>query len=203
MPALVHNTFRVSNAKQFKESFEEKSEHGVGGYIRIEDMTPGLDGDLSVTSAPSVNNLNAIPYYALDDQMYLFIGRVSPWNPSDTPDGSIDPNLNENNPPFPVDSVKDSHFNHWDDMIAAKKVSDSEVSHVIKRERTIEIQSGLRNWTLGTRYDGYDDRSAFLFYDDMLIHTVNRRFRIYKCLKQGVGKFRKVENFNGVNGNTV
>ena len=207
MPALVHNTFRVSNAKQFKESFEEKTEHGVGGYIRSEDMTPGpsdaAEATSTVTAAPSLTNLNAIPHYALDDQMYLFIGRVSPWNPNDTVDGTVDPNINENNPPFPVDSIKDAHFNHWDDMIAAKKVNAGEVSHVIKRERTIEIQAGLRGWTTGTRYDGYDDRSAFLFYDDQLIHTVNSKFRIYKCIKQGIGKFRRVQNFNGVSGNTV
>ena len=157
MPALVHNTFRVSNAKQFKESFEEKTEHGVGGYIRSEDMTPGpsdaAEATSTVTAAPSLTNLNAIPHYALDDQMYLFIGRVSPWNPNDTVDGTVDPNINENNPPFPVDSIKDAHFNHWDDMIAAKKVNAGEVSHVIKRERTIEIQAGLRGWTTGTRYD--------------------------------------------------
>jgi hypothetical protein len=194
MPALVHTTFRVSNAKQFKESFEEKTEHGVAGYIPMSMMyidpitlEPSLTTDINTQAKKDA--VNDIPFYALDDQMYLFIGRVSAWNSRDTPDGSIDPNINENNPPYPVDSMKDAHFNHWDDMIAAKKVSAKEVSHVIKRERADEIKEGVRNWTRGMRYDTYDDRADNLFDDDIMIHTVNERFRVYKCIKQGVGRF--------------
>ena len=203
MPALVHTTFRVSNAKQFKESFEEKSEHGVGGYIPLDMMfTPDpnepneIEWNKTALTATEKDNMNVIPYYALNDQMYLFIGRVSAWNQFDTPDGSSDPNINENNPPYPVDSMKDSHFNHWDDMIAAKKVSAGEVSHVIKRERADEIKEGIRNWTRGKRYDTYDDRADNLFDDDILIHTVNERFRVYKCIKQGIGTFEKIAGVN-------
>ena len=192
MPALVHTTFRVSNAKQFKESFEEKTEHGVGGYIPLANMNVDpATGEPSLGSDLLQGDGNKIPFYALDDQMYLFIGRVSAWNAYDTTDGVPNPNINENAPPFPVDSMKDSHFNHWDDMIAAKKVSAKEVSHVIKRERADEIQEGVRNWKIGMRYDGYDDRADNLFDDDILIHTVNERFRVYKCMKQGVGRFQK------------
>ncbi len=194
MPALVHTTFRVSNAKQFKESFEEKTEHGVGGYLPmsmmyIDPITLEPSLKQNIDTAAKIQQVNDIPFYALDDQMYLFIGRVSAWNSRDTPDGSIDPNINENNPPYPVDSMKDAHFNHWDDMIAAKKVSAKEVSHVIKRERADEIKEGVRNWTRGMRYDTYDDRADNLFDDDIMIHTVNERFRVYKCIKQGVGRF--------------
>ena len=199
MPALVHTTFRVSNAKQFKESFEEKTEHGVGGYIPMSMMyidpitlEPSLTSNIDTQAKK--DQVNNIPFYALDDQMYLFIGRVSAWNSRDTPDGSIDPNINENNPPYPVDSMKDAHFNHWDDMIAAKKVSAKEVSHVIKRERADEIKEGVRNWTRGMRYDTYDDRADNLFDDDIMIHTVNERFRVYKCIKQGVGRFVELQD---------
>ena len=192
MPALVHTSFRVSNAKQFRESFIERTEHDVGGYIPYDAMSVDTaTGDLSIQAVPSANTLNYIPYYAMDDQMYLFIGRVTAWGPTDTPDGSIDPNINENNPPNPVDSMKDSHFSHWDDMIAAKKVSGNEVSHVIKRERADEIKAGVRNWRIGLRYDGYDDRADNQFDDDVLIHTVNNRFRVYKAIKQGIGRFVK------------
>ena len=199
MPALVHTSFRVSNAKQFRESFEERSQNEVGGYIpinamRVDPNTQALDvasGGITDTST-GTNGLNRIPFFALDDQMYLFIGRVAAWTSTDTPDGSVDPNINENNPPNPVDSVKDSHFNHWDDMIAAKKVSSGEVSHVVKRERADEIKAGVRNWKTGLKYDGYDDRLDNLFDDDMLLHTVNQRFRVYKAIKQGVGRFKEV-----------
>lgn len=202
MPALVHTTFRVSNAKQFKESFEEKKENGIGGYIPASlysanpiTFEPELTGDVLQSQAES------IPTYALDDQIYLFIGRVSRWTAEDDPanevDGTINPNYNENNPPFPVDSMKDSHFNHWDDMIAAKRVSDDEVSHVIKRERSDEIAAGVRNWRTGLRYEQYDSRDPDMFDDDMLIHTLNNKFRVYKCLKQGVGRFTKTLKDDG------
>ncbi len=199
MPALVHTTFRVSNAKQFKESFEEKKENGIGGYIpsflysaNSVTFEPELTGDVLQTNA------ELIPTYALDDQIFLFIGRVSKWTQFDDPayqvDGTTNPNLNENNPPFPVDSMKDSHFNHWDDMIAAKRVADTEVSHVIKRERADEIKSGVRGWKTGLRYDEYDSRDDTMFDDDMLIHTLNEKFRVYKCIKRGVGRFTGFQN---------
>lgn len=198
MPALVHTTFRVSNAKQFKESFEEKKENGIGGYIPAFLYTANSTTfEPELTANVALADATLLPTYALDDQIFLFIGRVSKWTQYDDPafevDGTTNPNLNENNPPFPVDSMKDSHFNHWDDMIAAKRVSDSEVSHVIKRERADEIKSGVRGWKTGLRYDEYDSRDDTMFDDDMLIHTLNEKFRVYKCVKRGVGRFSSIE----------
>jgi hypothetical protein len=199
MPALVHTTFRVSNAKQFKESFEEKKENGIGGYIPAFLYTANSTTfEPELTSSVALADATSIPTYALDDQIFLFIGRVSRWTQFDDPayevDGTINANLNENNPPFPVDSMKDAHFNHWDDMIAAKRVADTEVSHVIKRERADEIKSGVRNWKTGLRYDEYDSRDDTMFDDDMLIHTLNNKFRVYKCIKKGVGRFTRIES---------
>ena len=184
MPALVHNSFRISNAKQFKESFQELADFGIGKFVPTNitamtantttggwDVTPG-----SLTTA----ELDMIPSSALDDQIYLFIGRVTPWMSTDTPDGTPDPTIDENNPPDPVDSVKHGNFDHWDDMIAAKKVRGSDVSHVVKRERPTPISSGVRGWESGTYYDEYDDRAANLFDDDVMHHTLNDRFRVYK-----------------------
>jgi len=198
MPALVHTTFRVSNAKQFKESFEEKKENGIGGYIPAFLYTANSTTfEPELTANVALADATLLPTYALDDQIFLFIGRVSKWTQYDDPafevDGTTNPNLNENNPPFPVDSMKDSHFNHWDDMIAAKRVADSEVSHVIKRERADEIKSGVRGWKTGLRYDEYDSRDDTMFDDDMLIHTLNEKFRVYKCVKRGVGRFSSIE----------
>ncbi len=200
MPALVHTTFRVSNAKQFRESFEEKKENGIGGYVPAHLYSFSVANNQMELSGASVSatDINSIPTYALDDQIFLFIGRVGRWSQFDHAanevDGTIDPNYNENNPPPPVDSPKDSHFNHWDDMIAAKKVAATEVSHVIKRERADEIRAGVRNWKAGLRYDEYDSRDPFMFDDDMLIHTTNEKFRVYKCIKRGIGKFTPQEN---------
>ncbi|MEK9699590.1 MAG: hypothetical protein VW270_27680, partial [Candidatus Poseidoniales archaeon] len=151
--------------------------------------------------ASGINSSDTIPTSALDDNMYLFIGRVTPWNEWDNPKhikdrtiqgGVADATINENEPPHPIDSVKYGNFDHWDDMIAAKKVNGSDVSHVVKRERPIEIQAGQRGWTTLNRYDQYDDRAEGLFDDDMMMHTINERFRVFKCMKMGLGAFRKI-----------
>jgi len=203
MPAKVHDSFRISNAKQFKESFHELAEHKVGlflstdsPYVTANTATGGYDIAPSVTLGTS----DTIPTSALDDNMYLFIGRVTPWNEWDNPKhikdrtiqgGFADSTINENEPPHPIDSVKYGNFDHWDDMIAAKKVNGNDVSHVIKRERPIEIQAGQRGWTTTNRYDQYDDRAEGLYDDDMMLHTINERFRVFKCMKMGLGEFRQ------------
>ena len=193
MPALVHNSFRISNAKQFKESFQELAEFGIGRFIPTSSFamtanttTGGWDVN---PSAITSSDLDQIPSNALDDQIYLFIGRVTPWMSTDTPDGTPDPTIDENNPPDPLDSVKHGNFDHWDDMIAAKKVRGGDVSHVVKRERPTPIVEGVRGWETGLRYEEYDDRKANLFDDDTMHHTLNDRFRVYKCMKTGTGRF--------------
>ena len=200
MPALVHTSFRVSNAKQFKESFLEIKDHGIEGFIPTS-IAPDSSGNYLVTAGA----LATLPSNVLDDQMYLFIGKVSKWVSTDTPDGTPDPNINENNPPNPIDSVKHGNFDHWDDMIAAKRVTANEVSHVIKRERPLEIQAGKRGWESGLRYEQYDDRFGdnsggrvgILFDDDVMHHTMNSLFRVYKCIKTGLGKFQKITTSGG------
>ncbi len=62
-------------------------------------------GDPVVGGNITIADAQQIPFYALDDQMYLFIGRVSQWTPEDTASGIPDPNINENAPPPPVDSM--------------------------------------------------------------------------------------------------
>ena len=92
MPALVTNKFRIHNAKQFVEAFDE----------------------VSFTSGTAVTDTSGL----LNSNMYLFIGRPSAW-----PD--------DNTPPTPTDSVANTHYDNWRDMIAAKKVTSSDVSHCI------------------------------------------------------------------------
>ena len=202
MPAKVHDSFRISNAKQFKESFHELAEHKVGLFLSTD--SPQVTANTTTGGydvAGTVDVSDTIPTSALDDNMYLFIGRVTPWNEWDNPKhikdrtihgGVADATINENEPPHPIDSVKYGNFGHWDDMIAAKKVNGNDVSHVVKRERPIQIQSGQRGWTTTNRYDQYDDRAEGLYDDDMMLHTINERFRVFKCMKMGLGAFRKI-----------
>ena len=200
--ALVHNSFRISNAKQFKESFQELADFGIGRFVPTSSTaltanpTTG-SWDVSSTAAVADLKLNDIPSSALDDHIYLFIGRVTPWMSTDTADGTPDPNIDENNPPSPIDSVKHGNFDHWDDMIAAKKVNGSDVSHVVKRERPTPIATGVRGWQVGARYDQYDDRKENLFDDNQMHHVLNDRFRVYKCMKTGIGRFTQVSGYTG------
>ena len=103
MPAIVTNKFRIHNAKQFVEAFDE----------------------VSTTSGDAFTD----PSGYLTTNMYLFIGKVTPW-------------ADDTQPPTPTDSVANTVYNHWRDMIAAKRIGPADVSHVIPRY----------NWTSGQNY---------------------------------------------------
>ena len=76
---------------------------------------------------------------------YLFIGRAHSWaTDADVQGNSINEGTDAS-PPTPNDDVT-SEFYNYDDMIGAKLISSSDVSHVIPR----------RNWTTGTTYDMYE-----------------------------------------------
>ena len=89
--------------------------------------------------------------------MYLFIGKVTGW--SDDAD-----------PPSPTDSVANTHYENWRDMIAAKKVTASDVSHAIPR----------KNWVNNTSYFAFTDNTSTLFSQDFYVMTGD--YNVYKCL---------------------
>ena len=75
---------------------------------------------------------------------YLGIGRAQPYGTITRPDGRTDYEGTETAPTTPGDSVL-NEFKNYDDLLAAKKITGSDVSFVIPR----------RNWTTGTTYDIY------------------------------------------------
>ena len=108
---------------------------------------------------------------------YLFIGKSTPYT-SGTSGGS------DASPPTPVDGPSDEFFS-WDDMIAAKKVTSSEVQRVIPR----------RNWVNSTKFDMYrPDYSASVtatsgatnLYDSTF-YFMTSDFRVYKVLDNNGG----------------
>ena len=131
MPALVTNKFRIHNAKQFVEAFDEVS-YSSGG---------------TVTDSSGLLNTN----------MYLFIGKVTAWSDDSTP-------------PTPTDAVANTHYENWRDMIAAKKITSSDVSHVVPR----------KNWTNNTSYFAYTHVEADLNSQDFYVMT--DVYNVYKCL---------------------
>ena len=117
---------------------------------------------------------------------YLGIGRPQAYATSTRPDGRTDNEGTDASPLTPVDSIGDE-FYHFDDMLAAKKVTSSDVSIVIPR----------RNWTTGTVYDYYrhdygnrvtggtstqtaNSGATSLF--DATFYVMSSAFNVYKCL---------------------
>jgi hypothetical protein len=101
---------------------------------------------------------------ASPSNMYLFIGRVDPWgtNAGETGDDVT--------PPSPVDSFDQTEYDHWRDMISAKRVQSGEVSNVMPRY----------DWTSGTTYAQYDHEDSALFNSQF--YVLNSAFDVYKCL---------------------
>jgi len=131
MPAIVTNKFRIHNAKQFVEAFDE----------------------VSATSGAAITDTNGV----LNTNMYLFIGKVTAW-------------ADDTAPPTPTDSVSNTVYNHWRDMIAAKKIGSTDVSHVCPRY----------NWTTGSNYFAYTHANNALF--DQQYYIMTDDYNVYKCL---------------------
>ena len=131
MAAIVTNKFRIHNAKQFLEAFDEVA---FGSGAAISDSS-GL----------------------LNTNMYLFIGKGTSWS-------------DDSSPPTPTDSVANTHYENWRDMLAAKKVTASDVSHVVPR----------KNWTNNTSYFAYTHNTATLYSQDFYVMTDD--YNVYKCL---------------------
>jgi hypothetical protein len=131
MPAIVTNKFRIHNAKQFVEAFDE----------------------VSTTSGAAITDASGL----LNTNMYLFIGKVTAW-------------ADDTAPPTPTDSISNTVYNHWRDMIAAKKIGSTDVSHVAPRY----------NWTTGSNYFAYTHANNSLF--DQQYYVMTDDYNVYKCL---------------------
>ena len=97
MLAIITNKFRIHNAKSFIEGFSE------------------LDG-IEDPNDPCISSIRQ------KTNIYLFIGKHTPWDSSDTVSGAGDL-TNDMNPPIPSDTVQNIDFELWRNMIAAKKVN--------------------------------------------------------------------------------
>ena len=99
--------------------------------------------------------------------VYLFIGRPQPWSDDTSPD-------------TPVDNIT-SHFNSYDDMVAMKRVTSSDVVHAVVR----------RDWTTGTVYDTYahdysssnqsNSSASDLF--SATFYVLTEDYNVYKCIE--------------------
>lgn len=103
--------------------------------------------------------------------VYLFIGRPQAWT-------------DDTSPPTPVDN-EDTAFNAYDDMVAMKRVTASDVTHAVVR----------RDWTSGTVYDEYahdystsntsTSGASTLF--SATYYVVTEDYNVYKCINNAGG----------------
>ena len=108
---------------------------------------------------------------------YLFLGKATPFT-SGTTSGS------DSSPPTPQDGEQDE-TRAWDSMLAAKKITSSDISFAIPR----------RNWSTGTTFDMYEHNisssntttsSASNLYDSTF-YFVTSTYNVYKVLDNNGG----------------
>lgn len=103
------------------------------------------------------------------DNIYLFIGRSTPWpNSADTNSAAI---------PLPSTSVANGTYDYWRDMFALIRISANDTSHVVPR----------KTWSVNTRYSMYDHRipRSELFANSNPVYVMNSSRDVFKCLYNG------------------
>ncbi len=126
---------------------------------------------------------------ALSTNAYLFIGRANAWS-GDFSDTSVPDPSTAANPSS--DTTANTSYSHWRDMIAAKKVASSDISHVITRHnwtsgrvyqmfKDTETQTNLISTRTGqtvSNAGGTATESATMYP----MYVMNTNFGVYKCL---------------------
>jgi len=128
---------------------------------------------------------------------HMAIGRPQSFGTKTRPDGRTENEGSDTSPLTPVNSVKDE-FYYFDDLLAAKRITTSDVSYCIPR----------RNWTTGTVYDMYrhdygnritgttttqTSNSGATNLWDSTFYVLNSNSNVYKCLDNNSGANSTVE----------
>ena len=102
------------------------------------------------------------------NNVYLMIGKNDAW--ASTGAGQYaGSGFSDTSIPTPVDTTQAPYIHH-NDMIAAKLIGTSDVSHVLKRV----------DWTTGTVYEEYDHLTDDIIDQDFFVFT--SAYRVYKCI---------------------
>ena len=110
---------------------------------------------------------NFISAYSTNN-VYLMIGKADAWSGADLGQYT-EASPSDTSIPVPIDTTVAPYIHH-NDMIAAKLINASDVSHVIKRT----------DWTSGTVYTEYDHKQ-----DDQIDQTffvMTDQYNVYKCI---------------------
>jgi hypothetical protein len=99
---------------------------------------------------------------AAPSRIYFFLARSNPWD-------------NENSPPEPLDTTNETVYNVWDNMLALKRITPSDVSYGVDRV----------DWTSGTVYDQYTSDTEF--FSNNRFYVITEDFYVYKCIYNNGG----------------
>ena len=126
---------------------------------------------------------NFINSFSSPNNIYLAIGKNTAWAGASSGE-YIETNPSDTTIPIPIDTTA-APFLHHDDFIAAKKIPQSNVSHVIARY----------DWVSGTVYRAYDH-----LRDDIIdnktensFYVFTAAFRVYKCISNNNGGASTIE----------
>ena len=113
------------------------------------------------------------------NKVYLMIGKNTAWS------GASLGEYTETSPsdsaiPVPIDTAVSPYLHH-NDMVAAKLISSTSVSHILKRV----------DWTTGTVYVEYDHLQDDIIDQDFFVFTDD--YRVYKCISNYGGAQSTVE----------
>jgi hypothetical protein len=199
MTVLVTRHFRIHNAVQFFESFSESvptryyyfigknfafaNSIPITGTVKLSSSSNTVIGYGTVFNAElAAGDIVRVDGTAYNLRVHSVIGAqtfISAVRPSTTVTTSsaafIRKAFSENNPPDPVDTYQDTYFDIWRNMISAKRIQTSDVSHVIPRY----------NWTNNTVYTAYSDTSATLENSQFYVFT--SACNVYKCIDNNRG----------------
>ncbi len=102
------------------------------------------------------------------NKVYLMIGKKEPWANADLGQ-YVETSPSDIDVPVPIDTTV-SQYIHYNEMIAAKLINSTSVSHVLKRV----------DWTSGTVYPEYNQYTDDIIDTDFFVFT--DAFRVYKCI---------------------
>ena len=113
------------------------------------------------------------------NKVYLMIGKNDPWNGTSAGE-YIESSPSDVDVPIPLDTHV-SQYLHYNDMIAAKLIAQTDVSHVLKRV----------DWTSGVVYLEYDAYADDVIDQNFFVFTT--AFRVYKCIGNNQGAASTIE----------
>lgn len=226
MPAIISEKFRIFNAKQFIESFSEGTPSGSGGdtsidrtrmyffigasrpwkaYMEIygQNTTP-FEAGQTITVGTFIGVISEVYPYALYFSSASGIptaaGSLTANNPANgaTAKVGLYRSADENNAPNVLDNQKEK-FANYRDIIALKRITDTDVKPVISRKNyNISSYPNFDMW----RPD-YSDINPALTGAFSLSNTrhiiMNSKYEVFMCIYNGSGVDGSNNIVKGVN----